>query len=232
MPVINSYRYGVSFNPVTAISWTACYWAEGADFAANGGGGDASAVGTWHDEIGTYDATQATGSAKPTYRTTGGPNSTPSLDFDGGDILTNTNAAFDMASPFSVVVIGNWDNPAGDGIAVASGADEFYMGSISNVWTVAGTTSATADDASAHLFVGCVLAGSDQADVDGTQIIGVDFVAPYWNNGIQIGGAFGGYKWDGDICFIGVYDSGDVRSDGQWANFKSWVTSHYGITVA
>lgn len=49
---------------------------------------DSSAVTTWTDSISSIAPTQATAGAKPTYRTTQGPNSTPAVSFDGGDHLT------------------------------------------------------------------------------------------------------------------------------------------------
>ena len=33
------------------------------------------------------------------------------------------------------------------------------------------------------------------------------------------------------LSFGAIY-SGDARTDPKWAQFKAWVTSHYGITVA
>jgi hypothetical protein len=50
--------------------------------------GDSTAVTTWTDTIQSIAPTQATAGNKPTYRTTLGPNSTPCVSFDGGDVLS------------------------------------------------------------------------------------------------------------------------------------------------
>jgi hypothetical protein len=33
------------------------------------------------------------------------------------------------------------------------------------------------------------------------------------------------------MTFVGIY-YGDPETDGGWANFKSWIGTYYGITVA
>ena len=35
----------------------------------------------------------------------------------------------------------------------------------------------------------------------------------------------------GSIAFAGIYE-GDLTADAKFAAFKTWVASHYGITVA
>jgi hypothetical protein len=52
---------------------------------------DGDAVGTWTDSSGNgYDATQATGSAKPTYKTNITLAGKPVVRFDGGDYLASS----------------------------------------------------------------------------------------------------------------------------------------------
>lgn len=51
---------------------------------------DGASVASWTDaSVNARHAVQATGSAQPTYRATGGPNSKPCVEFDGGDELAS-----------------------------------------------------------------------------------------------------------------------------------------------
>ena len=40
-----------------------------------------------------------------------------------------------------------------------------------------------------------------------------------------------GGKYSGSIAFVGIYE-GDITADGSWADMETWVTDHYGITIA
>lgn len=64
-------------------------------------------VPTWNDfGSGGNDATQGTAGARPTFKTTGGPNNMPYLFLDGGDYF---RVPFGFATnPFTLFVVGSW----------------------------------------------------------------------------------------------------------------------------
>jgi hypothetical protein len=218
-----------SFNPITGVGWTAAYWAEGSEFVALGTAADA-AVAAIPDEKASFDLAQGTGSAQPLYRTTAGPNSTPAWDAVSADIILKASTPA-IAQPFSMVAVAKSDLASGDRVLVCGDSSIGQIYETGDQWSIyAGSAEVKAGttDTSAHLFVGFFSGASSKLDIDGTQVIsgnpGTTGLA-----GFHIfGGASG--SWDGK-CSFAACASGDIRNDAGWAGFKTWVTSHYGITI-
>lgn len=87
---VQMYRAGLPqfdalVNPA-AISGVKAWW-KASSIAQS----DSTAVTTWTDSIASISVTQGTGANQPTYRTTQGPNSTPAVSFDAGDVVKNTS---------------------------------------------------------------------------------------------------------------------------------------------
>lgn len=227
------------FDPITGVGWTHAYWAEGGEFAALGLG-DGAAVGTWPDEVGTLDATQGTAGSKPTYRATLGPNSKPTVQFDGGDwMLTST---LTQAQPFSLLIVASIDVLAptkyyvGDaaikvGLSYNNGGSDLKQLAMYAGAGVTGNSDADYNT-SPHMMRGTFNGASSVNDLDGT----TKTVSP-GSNGISSGLVFGAISnpgvasMQGKLAFFGVYN-GNVAADAGWTSFKAWVTSHYGITIA
>lgn len=65
---------------------------------------DNTAVDTWTNRVGSNDATQSVSGNRPTFKATGGNNSTPALQFDGtSDRLVHSIAALGAPSLFMAV---------------------------------------------------------------------------------------------------------------------------------
>lgn len=91
--------------------------------------GDGGAVTTWTDRINGFAPTQPTAGYKPTYRATGGPNSRPSVQCDGGDILTLATASpVSTASSGCVIVVGSGNSGAFWSSARNTGAINYMVG--------------------------------------------------------------------------------------------------------
>lgn len=224
-----------AFNPVTQIPWTHAFWAGGTEFAALGLA-DGAAVTTWPDEIGTLDATQGTAGAKPAYRATGGSNSKPCIDADGGDRLSNAGSApQEIAQPLTLVVIGKTDVATGgtfvSGGNAGSDRCQVYLGS--NVWAhFAGTQVFTAtSNTNWHLHAVFFSGASSVYELDGTSI-STSNPGTQPHQGVSIFADNGGAgSFDGKIAFVGIY-TGNARAHANWTSFKSGVASHYGLTIA
>lgn len=234
MPIVGYSRvFGSSFDPLT-IGWAHAYWAEGPEFVALGLSNGA-AVGTWPDEIGTLDATQGTAASKPTYSATGGPNSRPTLTFDGGDVLRTIGVGA-HALPVSLVLIWKWSGSGHTRCVTLSSSNIQFGGGITGdnqfeLFAGTGLKTVSARDTNHHLHVGVVNGSSSVLEMDGIATSGnAGSAAPNSGDVFAIGSDNGFTFLTGQIAFFG-YAYGDVRTDPKWAAFKAWVTSHYGITV-
>ena len=228
---------GGAFNPETDITWHSLFWAEGTDFVARGYS-DTDPVGTWDNETGESDATEATN--KPIYDAVNPAyNDKPTLSFSTStNKLTTTNFSSAVSAPNSIVVISNFGTTGGyptmfDGndttnrqtLLLTSAKWEIFAG----IEIRSGTP-----DTNPHLFV-CYFDGSsgnDTLDIDGTQILNSD-AGGKTLDGLTIGNLITNLSNSvkGDIAFIGIYE-GDITADGEWSNFTTWVEDHYGLTIA
>jgi hypothetical protein len=231
-----------TFNPITAIGWARAYWTGGPEFLALGLT-DGAAVSTWPDEISTGDLVQATGTKQPAYRTTGGPNSKPCIDFDGvSDSMAATITS--ITQPASVVILFTFDtNPQSgtsqrvigsanwllDNADPPTGKLRIFAGTVDTSDNVVFATGAT------HLVTGYYNGVTSVVDFDGALILSGAGWSPSTNaiNSFTLGADPTGVSLfaDIDVMFIGLY-SGNVRLHAQWTGFKSWVASFYGLAIA
>jgi len=96
---------------------------DGSNQANNPSAG--SAVGTWGDRSGqaiNYDATQATGSAQPTFNVSGNDKY---VTFDGGDFLDFTDYALPTA--FNVVMVANTSADADTFLPIGTNTNSQYI---------------------------------------------------------------------------------------------------------
>lgn len=96
--------------PPGGVTTNLVLWLEGDQLAL----ADGAAVSSWTDKssVGNH-ATQATSTKQPTYRATGGPNSLPTVEFDGGDGLATGNV--DLSSnKCSFYIVANVTSDATD----------------------------------------------------------------------------------------------------------------------
>ncbi len=224
-----SQRTG-GFDPLT-VGWTHAYWAEGPEFVAlglsNGG-----AVGTFPDEIGTADLTQGTGSAQPAFQSSvAALGNRATVKSDGADWVGPTTITI-ISQPFSVVVV---ESGATAGSLLVSTAGDlgwcFYMSG--GVWLAnAGSTiSGGSADSGAHMLRFYANSASSKLAEDETVVV-TGNAGTYGAGPIQLFRIPApGFNSAAHLAFVGIY-AGDVATDAKWTQFKAWVTSHYGITVA
>lgn len=235
-----SQRIG-GFDPLT-VGWTHAYWAEGPEFAALGLS-DGAAVGTWPDEIGTADLTQATAGLRPTYRTAGTINSVPAVRGDGTQYYRDT-ASMTMAQPHSTVIVTRLTSVAGTWATIIDGKTGSNRAWVAvrtggtlgwNLFAGGGNPTAGTPAANTSYLLMALLSGASSVlDINGTQVVagnpgthqrgGVSL----FNSSADLGQAA---AVSADIAFVGLF-SGDARTDPKWSDFKAWVSSHYSITVA
>lgn len=232
------------FNPITGVGWTHAYWAEGPEFVALGLS-DGGAVATWPDEIGTDDLTQSTAGLRPTYRTAGTINSVPAVRGDGTQYYRDVAFASAMAQPHSTVVITRLTSVAGTWATIIDGTSDArawlgvrVSGTLNwNLFAGGGVAQAGTPAANTGYMLRAFFSGSSSLlDVNGTNVVPTGTAVGTQNRGgislfnssVQLGQPA---VVAGDIAFVGVFN-GDVTGDPKWAQFKTWVTSHYGITIA
>lgn len=224
-----SQRIG-GFDPLT-VGWTHAYWAEGPEFVALGKS-DGASMTIWPDEMSTMDLETTAGT--PTYQSSGWASpARPSVRFPGSALMVR---GWSQSQPFSAVVIA--DRSGGGafsyyiGGAGTSGWAIYRLGASTLSGFAGSDVTATADSDAPHMLALYANGGSSALGVDGTFTSG----SAGSNNPtvLSLGGRSDGVLavfFAGDIVFAGVA-SGDIRTDPKWSQFKTWVTSHYGITVA
>jgi len=232
-----------SFNPETDITWHSLWWAEGTAMAALGLSNGAS-VTTWPNET---TETDATGTSITYVASSGVLNSQPSVANTTGYLTTtNFSVAPSFASGLSVVMIHGPDTHGnntsahalcdGNGSSVrvyalqqaTTGYWGVYRGATSlfgtNATNDAGLTVIYCVSATGNTSLirnGTTVAGPGSSGVSG--LAGVTLL----NNKDKATAT----AWTGEMALYGIYE-GNITADGEYANFKSWILSYYGITVA
>jgi len=232
------------FTP-TSIGWHSLFWPEGPDFVALGLS-DGAAVATWPNETSEADATQSTAGLRPAYTASSAAfNSKPAVTFDADWMSTGTFSA-NPTYPISIVTIGRQTVTDAtrfyyDGFST-SNRNALYGGSTAGTFRIfAGGTE------SANISGRSTLAMMTVATFDGStgnETLAINGAAAAFGGnagsntitGVTLGAPFNGAGSSanylkGDIALFGIY-SGTFTSDSLYNSFKSWVTSHYGITLS
>ena len=227
-----------SFNPLT--DWTTDpvhgVWASDPAWTPPADGG---AVSSWRNG-GTVggDLVQATGSKQPTYRAaTVAFNSKPTVQGDGTDDLLAVDTAT-YAQTWWVVMIAARGKAVGlnevlwDNIAGAASTSVFSQGS---VWRLSASTQIMGGtpDTNPHLIVGKAAGASSSLTIDGTTVASGN-AGTSSITGITLfaeRSQAAGYFSSGHIAYAALFTT-DPTALPEWAAFKAWVLSEYGITVA
>lgn len=227
-----------SFSPLD-LGWHTAFWAEDPNWSHPVNGGQ---VSQWDDATGNArHAVQATSGSQPFYRASvAALNNQPAVDFVTTMKSLKTAAWTAVPQPWTLVAVGRFSSDPGttqymfDGSGASnrsilnnasSGGYRFYVGT--------GISGGT-DDTNAHLFVGLANGASSLLAVDGTTLVSGN-AGSHTQTGLTMGTSHtqvdNSFRFFGEIAFAGIFP-GDVTADASWADFKAWVTSHYGITVA
>tara|TARA_R110002126_G_scaffold36734_3_gene111469 strand:- start:14479 stop:15252 length:774 start_codon:yes stop_codon:yes gene_type:complete len=243
---------GGAFNPETDIAWHSLFWAEGTDFKALGLA-DGASVATWPNETGESDATQATEAYKPFYNDADSVlNNLPSVEVKEPGSSTPSwmkTAAFSTAPSYtggvSFVAIAYKVGTAPDRQGMSGGLDNnntntvfARYGTSVRIWAggAARAGSTSMGNNVAHLVVAKFTGstGNDTMALDGlSPTIDADS-GPDQIDGLMLFAHPGNPTNEhlvGGIAFLGVFE-GDITQDASYGDFKTWVGSHYGLTIA
>lgn len=196
---------------------------------------DTDPVATWTNPGSGPDFTQATGSARPTFRTAQ-VNGHPVVRFDGGDTLTAVLGA-DQSQPTTLVAVcklastaTNMDVLAGsDGSALTShvlrhlGTGSWRLNAGSNA------DRAVANDTNWHLFICAINGASTVYGVDGSETtvnVGARGVRTL---NLGSSGSASNYL-NGDIAALFLY--GDAKNGTDRGELKTHFATKYGISVS
>lgn len=233
-----------TFNPLT--DWTTDpvhgVWASDPLWTPPADGG---AVASWRNggTVAGVNLTQATGSKQPTYRaSTAALNNKPTVQGDGTDDFLAADTA-NFAQPVFILMVAAQGRPTTANEALADryatpGVQSLYTefgGVFANQWqssnAIAAIRGGTSNN-SPHLFRMVSNGASSTLHVDET-LIGTGNFATGDFNGVYLFSATGGtaYFSSGHIAYWAAFNS-DPTAQAEWATFKAWVASTYGITVA
>lgn len=220
-----------SFNPLTSITWHRVSWAGDPDWSNPG---DGNPVSSWRDASGNDSHWTATGSTRPLYRASvAGLGNRPALDADGiNDYMVGAPTP---SATFSIVLIGNSSASTGVTLIDSDNPNRAALAADTNWKMNAATTGDTtvAADTNYHLFV-CVFADDTYAkfSLDGaTPVTGINAGATSPTTATLFANFGPGAYNGGYMAFVGYYN-GDFTQDAKYTNFKSWVGTHYGLTIA
>lgn len=224
-----------AFNPLTAVAWSAVYFAEDSNWLhpANG-----ASVPQWDDASGnSRHMSQATAAKQPTYVASESTlGNRPALMLTAASAQTFNTATFTaVAPPFSWVVVARLTTTTGEHWLLSSGTADavLYDTTSSNKWQLFNGTSrdTTATDTNPHLHVAVFNGASSLHDKDGTPTaVASPGTASVVN--VRLGDYSGtGAPWNGPVAFVGLY-AGDFTTHPRYNEFKQWAGAHYGITVA
>ena len=219
---------GGAFDPETDITWASLFWTEGTAFTALSLSDGATAF-DWPNETAepdlldsgtvSYDAANATFNGKP------------SVHYASSTDKHETGSGFTaITQPFTAVIIsalvGTIVNRGGI-VGTGGGFELRVLSAGSTIQHIAGNTLAGGSwGTSASLVMSVSNGASSKTFVNGTE----EASGNAGTNNSQTDFAIM-HSQPGDAVFVAYYD-GDLTADGEYTNFKTWVSSHYGITIA
>lgn len=221
------------------IAWANSVWAGDSSWTNPG---DGNPVDSMRNPSGGGDPA-ATSTNRPTYRASVATyNNQPGVQFVRANSQRLDVDITDVAQPYSLVVVGNTSGTANGperlvGIGNNTSRGMGDISSPSNSFAVNAATSlvGSTTNASPHLFRFYANDTSSVLAIDGTTVAsGAAGTNPMARFTLGVGSnatpTFADYL-EGYIVFAAVI-AGDVASNAEWVNFKSWVATTYGLTIA
>ncbi len=225
---------GPTYDPLTAITWQHAGWADDPLWANPGNG---NPVSSWRNSSGAGDPAN-TGSNRPTFRTNvGAYNNKSTVEFAQASSQF-LEIPMNVGTQRTVVIIGNLNPASGSQrfMGLGTGSNLRGLGANATPWYInAGAAlTGTNRDSDPHLLQGRYHGTLGYIYVDGTQVatgnsgtVGMTYISLGAGNNA---GATASYL-DGNIAFWGVYN-GSFVADVGYTDFKAWVASYYGLTIA
>ncbi len=224
-----------AFDPLSSITWHSAYWAEDPDWTNPG---DGNAVTSWRDGSGNGRTLTPPGTGPIYTASTSGMNNRPALTYSSAVNRRLTSASFTtLAQTFSLVQICRYNSTGahrtfdnsgigtGRVIAATSGGGAYLVFN-GSVITPAPPAPGTARELDVFKFAGA----SSWVEANGTRSSTFN-PGTAGLGGIGIGSDGASAHFTGDIAFVGVY-AGDVTADAKWADFETWCSDLYSITIA
>ena len=239
-------RIGGNFNPLTSIAWQNAWWASDPAWTAPA---DGAGVSTWPSTA-ARNLVQATGANQPLYRASAaGFNNKPCIEFDGvNDSLLDATFVGPTSDPYTVVCIARWLNAAPVATqatvsswgSVAPGQNQYMARASNNAhfvrWPTVRTGTLVSADTTPH-FLRSQIGTTVLARVDETAIGVTPTGTALATSALGVGAtpttasAVGAPFSNIQVAFVAFF-SGDLAADPQWAAFKTWAATTYGITIA
>lgn len=251
LPGILQQQGAGPFNPETDITWHSLFWAEGTNMAAQGYS-DLDDVGTWPNETAESDLTQSTTLWRPHYEDSKATlNNKPAVQYDGSSthLLTLTSWTADpgySSTYLTVVFVFTIDSAttsisylASSSLTEASDRHQYWHqpNSSNRIATYHGATQTDAvggtTGAKFFRFRNISTTANDLGLINETQRIAGNAGTGTGFDALAVGNRATdrAREMNGAMAFVGIYE-GDITADGSWSDFKTWVTDHYGITLA
>lgn len=224
------------FSPLS-IPWHSAFWASDPSWIPPADGG---AVSDWKNS-GTcaVNATQATGTAQPTYRAAyANLNGKPAVEWNGtaGQVLTTTTPT--IAQPNHIVAIG-WLDPGHNGtyatITLGMQARHFLQNRGGLVYMdapTAVTVSGAGRTSTPYLLAALFNGASSKCRMNGTDYTVSGTVGTAGFGGLLIGSTNANEYWythKGAIAFLGVSDT--ELTAQQITDLETWAKNYYGVPI-
>jgi hypothetical protein len=225
------------FDPLTAITWAAVYWASDPSWSNPG---DGNAIVTWRDaSAGARDLAPAANA--PTFRASvANLNNQPAVEFDGTNDYLITGSSVSVSQPFTIIGIADSFTPSSDGRFVCNRANnnvQTYRQVLTTGYTMfAGTSEISAGTlaTSGGAMFAWVFNGASSKIINGATVNNVATPGANALAGVILGARIGGgtpnFFAAFKAAFVGVY-SGDITANGNWSGFKTWANTLYGVTT-
>jgi len=238
------------FDPETDIGWHSLFWAEGTNMTAEGYT-NLDDVGTWPNETAESDLTQSTTLWKPHYTDSKATlNNKPAVQYDGTnthllDLASWTSDPGYSSTYLTVVFVFTVDSAsaglwylASTSLSQASNRHQMWLQPETPMRMAAyhGATQAnngTVGTSNFHRYRFISTSANDLGYINEVERIagnagtGTGFDAFALGNNPSTRSS----ELDGAVALVGIYE-GDITADGSWADFKTWIDDHYGITLA
>lgn len=224
----NTYAINAAIRPFDPLSVTGCkaWWnAAYVDTPVDG-----SAISTLYDISGNGNhLTQATGSAKPTYRATTGPNSKPCADFDGGDSLARIFPT-PLVQPNTFFAVFQLDTATGVLTDNTGGGAGRVFATYGDPWQIdAGVGlvhTAVRRTGEWVLSEGVFNGASSRNTIDGITVNG-NAGTNSWDGVTMSGNWLGGNPIDGRVAEFIIYNANVLDADR--ASVRAWLCKKYDI---
>lgn len=226
------------FNPLTSLGWYAAYWAGDPNWANPGDGGTLT---SWRDGSGNNrHLTSVNGT--PIWRASeANMNNKPIVDFNSAAISETSASWGTILQPNSIVIVGRWRNVAANvrimvDTRSATNRQRLGRAATPNEYVLNSGTSllstGIAPNTTRHLWTGVSNATSSILELDGANV-NTGNAGAQSMSGLSICGDTAGtaYSQVVDMAFVGIY-RGNVLNHPRFADFESWVTSEYDITMS